>query len=174
MVADTETDWPYDADRDDPLTALRIPVVSHAWPRWYYIVAFDLDGIDRNGNRPTGHEAAMLKSFLDQYIDYWYRPSWVTKMLERPFDIDGGANGYIFRKWGEDDWGYRQRTWQYAGPTFWPGGPWWRKEHGEGLGKEAHSLLRSMDHIHSRGSNEPSDRWVSWKAAHPDVFGATS
>lgn len=166
----TETDWPYDAAQHDPLTALRIPVVSNAWPRWFYIVAFDFDQIDNDGNRPTDAEAAMLRSFLDEYIQHWYRESWIAKMTERPFDIDGSANGLVFRKWGEDDWGFRRRTWEY-GPVFWPGPDWYRRKYGEGPSAEAHSLVRVMDRTHSHGDDMPSARWLAWKAAHPDVFG---
>lgn len=57
----TAADWPYDADRDDPLTALRIPVVDSSHPEWNYIVAFL--GVDLSpyswgsAERPTDLEA---------------------------------------------------------------------------------------------------------------------
>lgn len=169
MTTKSETDWPYDADPHDPLTALRIPVVSNAWPRWNYIVAFDLDQIDKDGHRPTDAEAALLRSFLDEYIQHWYRESWITKMAERPFDIDGGANGIVFRKWGPDDWGYRRRTWQY-GPVFVPEHPRIRGQRENPMGPL--TLLQVMDRINSI-CDEPLQRWVEWKAAHPDLFGGT-
>lgn len=56
--------WPFgtDADRDDPLTAMRIAVTS-SHPGWAFLVAFDRE----SEARPTDHEAAMLRSFLDEY-----------------------------------------------------------------------------------------------------------
>jgi hypothetical protein len=159
----TTTDWPYDADQGDPLTELRIPVVcSH--PRWCYLAAFDRD----SEARPTDGEARMLASFLQEYIERWYgNGSFRARLAERPFDIDGGANGLVFHKWAVDDWGYRRRTWQ-TGPVFWPGGPWLASRRGP------LSLDAVFDHIHSFGDRGPAPRWVAWKAAHPDVFHATT
>lgn len=163
-----DTDWPYDADQHDPLTALRIPVVGSAWPRWFYIVAFDSGRLDDEQHRPTDREARMLASFLEEYIAHWYNDRWKAKMAERPFDIDGGANGVIFRKWGDDDWGYRQRTWQY-GPTYVPEHPRIRDEKHPG----PLTLVQVMDRIRTIGSDEqPVQRWLDWKAAHPKVFGS--
>jgi hypothetical protein len=168
-----ETDWPYDADRDDPLTAMRIPVVGTSHPRWNYIVAFDLNGIDDPEfvHRPDEAEAAMLRSFLDEYIEHWYNERWIKKMLERPFDIDGGANGTIFRKYGASDWGYRKRTWEY-GPLFFPQHPRIRaREENQEWRLGPLSLEQVMDRIYTYGDDEPVGRWVEWKAAHPGVFG---
>lgn len=159
--------WEYDAPKDDPLTALRIPVTS-SHPQWCYIVAFDVE----SAMRPSDAEAAMLVSYLSQYIDYWYNDSFKAKLAQRPFDVDGGANGVVFHKYGEDDWGYRRVSWT-QGPIFWPGAPhyrdWLRRKQEADLG--AHSLLAVMDHIESFGDGEPSPRWVAWKDAHPEVFG---
>jgi len=96
----TIDDWPFedDADRDDPLTALRIAVTgSH--PAWCYLVGFDRD----SAARPTEAEARMLASFLRQYIDYWYADTYKAKLAQRALDVDGGANGIVFRKYGEGD-----------------------------------------------------------------------
>jgi hypothetical protein len=160
----SETDWPYDAERDDPLTALRIPVVGHAWPRWNYIVAFDSGRLDDEQHRPTEHETRLLRSFLDEYIAHWYNDRWKEKLAERPFDIDGGANGVTFRKWGDNDWGYRRRTWD-RGPTYVPEHP--RVRGGKSLGPL--TLVQLMDHIHTI-CDEPMPHWTNWKAAHPEVF----
>lgn len=162
------TDWPYDADRDDPLTALRIPVTS-SHPDWCYLVAFDRD----SAARPTDPEARMLASFRDDYIVYWYNDSYKARMAEHPFDIDSGANGVTFRKWGTDDWAYRRRTWIY-GPTYVPHPPHLREYDPVDKPLGPLSLERLMDHIHMRGGDKPSPRWLEWKANHPDVFGAAS
>jgi hypothetical protein len=169
MTAEAETDWPYDADEHDPLTALRIPVVGSAWPRWNYIVAFDSGELDGEQTRPDERETAMLRLFLDEYIARWYSETWKARLAERPFDIDGGANGVTFRKWGPDDWGYRRRTWQY-GPTYVPGPPRWRaKNPDEAPGPL--NLEQVMDRIHTVLDDEPAKSWVEWKAAHPNTFG---
>jgi hypothetical protein len=91
--------WLYDDvhDPDDPLTALRIPVVANAVPRRSYIVALDSDPAC---DRPTDAEAALLRSFLDHYISCYYTPYGRRRLAERPFDVDDGAHGYVFRKFG--------------------------------------------------------------------------
>lgn len=153
--------WPFetDADRNDPLTAHRIAVTS-SHPQWCYIVGFDRE----SPARPTDAEAAMLASFLQEYIDRWYNDSYKAKLAQRALDVDGGANGMIFRKYGDDDWGYRRRSW-YSGPMFMPQSPLFADR---ALGPL--SLAQLMDHIHSHGDDEPTARWKQWKAAHSDVF----
>lgn len=168
------TKWPYDADKRDPLTKLRIAVVDTSHPQWHYIVAFDLDSFAEVKHRPTSHEALLLQSFLQEYIAYWYSPTWKDRLAERPFDIDGGANGYIFRKWGPDDWGYRQRSWR-EGPLFWPGPARWRATLNSDLpAARTYSLKALLDQIHSHGDVQPHERWLKWKSSHPDLFGGTS
>lgn len=161
-------EWPYDADQHDPLTALRIPVVGSAWPGWAYIVALDSGRLDDECFRPTDVEAARLRSFLDEYIAYFYNESYKVTLAELPFDIDGGAAGRIFRKWGPDDWGYRISTWQ-RGPTYVPAHPRIRAREKNPVGPL--TLVKVMDRIHTHGIDEPCARWVEWKAAHPEVFG---
>lgn len=155
------TGWPYDADRDDPLTALRIPVTS-SWPDWAYLVAFDRD----SRVRPTDDEAAQLVSFCQEYIHRWYNDTWKARLAERPFDIDGGANGTIFRKYADGDWGYRKRTWT-MGPRFLPESP---SVAGRKLGPL--TLAQVMDRIYEDSDHEPRPQWAQWKADHPDVFPA--
>lgn len=165
------TDWPYAEDGvkpDDPLNALRIPVITTSHPRWCYLVAFDQDAIQPDGNRPTDAEAAMLASFRDEYIQYWYNATWIAKMAARPFDIDGGYNGLVFRKWGDADWGYRRSTWD-RGPLFWPGPAWYRERYGT----KVHGLAELLDHINGYG-DELNPRWEAWKTAHPDIWPVTS
>jgi hypothetical protein len=166
-VAAAPDGWPFDADRDDPLTAQRIAVTS-SHPRWCYLVGFDRESEER----PTDHEAAMLASYLDEYRTHWYRPGYRQHMERRPLDVDGGANGVVFHKWAADDWGYRRRSWT-MGPIFWPGPAWYRERYGHEYppgGGRAYSLAALMDKIHTI-VDEPIKHWVEWKAAHPEVFG---
>jgi hypothetical protein len=158
-------EWPYDALQNDPLTECRIAVVDNAWPMGSYIVAFDLDHVDDAPNRPTEREVRQLQAFNAFYNRRYYSQYWIEKMADRPFDIDDGANGYIFRKWGDDDWGYRQRLWGRRGNTFWPGMPSQRAR--EGI--PAKTLVEVLDRIHGDGSVRK--QWEAWKQARPDVFG---
>lgn len=178
------TDWPYDALQDDPLTAMRIPVITTPYPRWYYLaavlIAEPVEGEREplwTGLRPTDAEAAMIASFIEEYISYWYNGSWQHKLrTERPFAIDGGANGVVFCKYGEDDWAYRRCSWE-RGPEFVPVPPRiraWYEGRGEGgVHTTPMSLPRLMDHVHTI-CDEPMPRWLEWKAAHPDVFPAAA
>lgn len=160
-------DWPFedDADRDDPLTARRIAVTS-SHPQWCYLVSFDRDSTER----PTEAEAEMLASFLTEYIDRWYFDSYKAKLAQRALDVDGGANGVTFIKYGPDDWGYRRRTWD-LGPRYVPQHPRLREMYPNAtIGPLPLAAL--MDRIHTMGDDEPMKRWTEWKAAHPDVFPA--
>lgn len=164
----TTTDWPFDADRDDPLTKLRIPVTSFA-PGWRYIAAFDRE----SEARPTDIEAAQLASFIEQYkvyffgADGWYK----RKLEEKPLDVDAVTT--VFHKWGPDDWSYRVVTWEY-GPFWVPVAPrlrCGRLDYGR-LG--ALALVPVMDRVHHMHTEYPSKHWATWKASHPDVFGAAA
>lgn len=157
----THTDWPYDADQNDPLTALRIPVTSFS-PEWPYLVAFDRDSEQRS----TTAEARMIASFTQEYIHHWYRGAYKAKLSERPFDIDSGANGTVLHKYAENDWAYRHNSWT-QGYLFWPPSPAIREATHPG----PLSLLELMDHTHTIG-DQVGERWLKWKAAHPDVFPA--
>lgn len=151
---DFAAEWPYDADENDPLAAHRIPVVGSPHPWWNYIVAlYDGSLFGSKNPRPTEQETRMLGSFLEEYKARWYGEGYLAVLAERPFDIDGGANGYTFQKYGEEGWGYRQRTWE-CGPQF----------------VRAHSLAALMDRVHSHGDDKTTPRWVAWKAVHPGVF----
>lgn len=168
------TDWPYDADRDDPLTALRIPVVTSFNPRWYYIAA--LMAVDTgpyswgSAERPTDVEATQLASFIQEYIHHWYNERYKRKLAERPLDVDGGCNTTVFVKYGPDDWGYRMVSWQY-GPLFVPGAPKQRASHPDEHPVGPLNLEQVMDRRHTIG-DKPMDHWTQWKADHPDVFPA--
>jgi hypothetical protein len=162
--------WPYGsaADRDHPLTAHRIAVCS-SHPGWHFLVGFDRE----SEAQPTDAETAMLASYLDEYKSHWYAGSGFQKrMEEHPLDVDGGANGVVFHKWGDDDWGYRRQSYRIGflftvvwpnlrGATEYAGYKW----------RGPLSLPVLMDRIHSIGDDGPLERWVSWKAEHPEVFG---
>lgn len=166
----TRSDWPYDADRNDPLTKLRIPVVATSHPEWNYIVAFvTVDPSPYSwgsAERPTDLEAQQLASFLRYYIDTWYNESYKLRLAERPFDIDGGANGMTFIKYAAGDWGYRRRTWN-IGPLFVPQTPEFAERPIGPL-----TLPALFDYIYGDGEGNDRPGWARWKADHPDVFPA--
>lgn len=153
-------DWPYDADRDDPLTQLRIPVTS-AYPEWRYTACFDRD----SEQRPTEQEAAQLASYIEEYREYFFNDWYKAKLSERPFDCD--AKTVIFHKWGDGDWSFRRDSWQY-GPFWVPVAPRLRGgEHDYEKATGPMTLEQVMDYAH----DIYPDRWLKWKAAHPEVFG---
>jgi hypothetical protein len=155
------TDWPFgtDADRDDPLTALRIPVTG-AHPQWRYIATFDRDSEER----PTAAEARMLASYIEEYKEYFFNDWYKAKLLERPLDVDAVTR--IFHKWGENDWSYRVDTWQY-GPFWVPVAP--RLRGGEYDYEKATGPM-TLEQVMDRDHDIYPKRWLEWKAAHPDVF----
>jgi hypothetical protein len=167
----TETLWPFgtDAIQDDPLTALRIPVVTSFNPGWKYIAAYiDVDTSPYSwgsAERPTDREAAMIASFIDEYKNYFFNEWYKAKLLGRPLDVDSGCNTTVFVKYATDDWGYRRCSWMY-GPTYVPASPRSPNRDGGPL-----SLEQVMDRSHTIG-DEPMGHWLQWKAARPDVFGA--
>lgn len=152
----TDNDWPYEADRDHPLAQLRIPVTS-PYPDYWYLIAFDRESTD-----PTDDETRLLASYLD-FTRSWYTTTWQQKMLDRPLDHDADHVTVIFRKWADNDWGHRRCTWEY-GPLYVPEAPWMDRKRGP------LTLPELFDDINTIGDGPPSDRWVAWKAAHPDVF----
>lgn len=165
-------DWPFgtDADRDDPLTALRIPVVSSFNPQWKYVAALMAVDTSRyswgSAERPTDAEAAMIASFIREYITHWFRESYQHKLAQRPLDVDSGCNTVVFCKYGPDDWAYRRMSWEY-GPLFVPEPPHMKDRQGP------LSLEQVMDRVHTIGDDGPMPRWTTWRADHPEVFPAT-
>jgi hypothetical protein len=163
--ADAPDGWPFDADQGDPLTAHRIAVTS-SHPGWYYLVSFDRE----SEARPTDREVALLVSFLDEYKAHWYGDGSYRRAMERrPLDVDGGANGVIFHKWGTDDWGYRRHTYD-RGYLFSVIPPALRGTYSDGIPGPA-PLAALMDRIHTI-VDEPMPRWVEWKAQRLEVFGS--
>lgn len=162
--------WPFgtDADRDDPLTALRIPVVSSFNPQWKYVAAYLKPSADHwhcfgSAERPTNEEAQMIASFIQEYLQYWFHEGYQRKLAKRPLDVDGSCNTVVFIKYGPDDWAYRLCSWVY-GPTFVPDPP---STADRKLGPL--TLEQVMDRAHTIG-DKPMRNWLDWKATHQDVF----
>jgi hypothetical protein len=172
MTVSSGDGWPFgnDALRDDPLTALRIAVTT-SHPAWFYIVAFDVE----SEARPTDAEAEMLASYLESYCARNYGPpgtGYRVRMERYALDVDGGANGVVFHKYGENDWGYRRRSW-YGGQRFVPIHPNVRAQYGDtAIERGTFTLEQIMDRAHDVGKPDgsPAESWLEWKAAHPDAF----
>ncbi|MFE9461650.1 hypothetical protein [Streptomyces californicus] len=156
--------WPFgtDADRDDPLTELRIPVTG-THPMWRYIATFDRD----SEARPTDLEARQLASYIEAYKERWFNERYKAKLMERALDVDAVTR--IFHKWGEGDWSYRVDTWQY-GPYWVPAAPRLRGGQYDDAKVGPLSLVQVMDRDHSMHTKYPSKDWAAWKAEHPEVF----
>lgn len=162
-------DWPYAEDgvkRGDFTEQFRYPIVNTSHPRWLYITAVVVsDGSDYRpvSIRPTDEELRLIGSFHRHYIEHWYRDSWKRRMTEKPFDLDGQANGRYLVKRAEGDWGYRKMTWTH-GPQFVPA-----------LGSlESLDLVALMDRIHDWGGGKVSPSWAAWKTEHADEFPAVT
>lgn len=174
-------DWPFgdDADRDDPLAKLRIPVVGSFNPGWRYIAAYlkpVTDGPDYlkgppfgSNERPNEAEALMLASFIEEYKHYFFNEWFREKLMKRPLDVEERVVTTVFIKYARDDWGYRTVTWEY-GYTFMPPPPAFREKHPEETGGGPLTLEQVMDRKHTIGDG-PTQRWLDWKAAHPEAFG---
>lgn len=167
--------WPFgtDAIQDDPLTAMRIPVVTSFKPGWKYVAAFiDVDRSQYSWGsqeRPTEDEARMLASFIEEYKHHWFNDWYKAQLLERPLDVDSGCNTTVFIKYGADDWGYRRCSWEY-GPMYVPSGPKVRGgEHEYAKHPGPLPLEQVMDLAHTI-CDEPMQHWLQWKADHPEIF----
>jgi hypothetical protein len=173
----TKTAWPFgaDAEQNDPLAALRIPVVSSFNPSWHYVAAYLNVNPESpfappwpfaSAERPTDAEARMLVSFLQQHRHYWFNnEGYARQMDQRPLDVDSGWNTTVFIKYAADDWGYRRCSWT-QGPTFVPGPPGSPSRTTTGQ----MTLENVMDRVHSWGDGT-SPQWQQWKTDHSDVFG---
>lgn len=165
----TEVDLsPYAEDiaEADPVSLeIRVPLIRHPHPRWYYVTAVVVNAELWVGLKPTEEELRIIGSFHEEYMSHWYGPphtGWRARdMDKRPFDIDGGAVGRYLIKHKHGGWGYRKHTWQY-GPEFVPA---WNEEPVD--------LIAALDRCHSWGDG-PDARWVQWKTDHPDIFGGGS
>lgn len=167
-AAEHVEDWPYDADGDDPLAAMRIPVTSE-FPSWRYIACFHRD----SEARPTDTEAAMLISFAEEYKHHFFGDGpYRQKVDARALDVEERVVTRVFHKWGEGDWSYRIVTWEY-GPFWVPVPPRQRGgEHDHPKIPGPLTLVQVMDRIHTFGDDKPMQHWLDWKRDHPEVFGS--
>lgn len=164
-MTDVEVDLnPYAEDiavADALSLELRVPLIRHPHPRWYYVTAVVVSDDLWIGQHPTEAEMRVVGSFHEEYMSRWYGPphtGWRARDMDaRPFDIDGGAAGRYLIKHAHGGWGYRIHTWQY-GPEFVPE---WRAEPAP--------LVTVLDLYHNRGG-DISERWAEWKARHPEIF----
>jgi hypothetical protein len=155
------TGWPFDdADQDDPLTVLRIPVVRTSHPRWKYEVALVIGSEDETiwkpGLRPDEPEVRQIVAELEWRMTY-YNEGWKAKMRRRPLDVDSSTNTVVLQKFAEDDWRYRRASHEHG---MWPfyNNP------------KRFTLEALLDHINDYG-DEPNPKWRAFKAAHPEAFG---
>lgn len=138
---------------------LRVPLVTSTRPRWRYITAIAVDPHHTlwQYEMPNDDEIRAVACFHQEYVERWYRDSFKAEMRERPYDLDGGANGIVFCKKPDGHWQYQKFTWQH--------GPWPFHD------QPQMSLLELMDHTHSFG-DEPMAHWVEWREQHAEVFAA--
>lgn len=156
---DTETDWPFDAYRDDPLTALRIPVVGTLHPGWKYEVALCCPDSEAGqwlypSLRPDEAEVRQLVAEIEWRMTY-YNDGWKAGMRRRPLDVDSSTNTVVLQKRPNGGWCYRRMTWQ-TGPMMVP--PW--------DSDERLTLEQLLDRI----NDCPNPKWRAFKAAHPEAF----
>lgn len=162
MTETTETDWPFDAYQDDPLAALRIPVVGSPHPGWRYEVALVCPNSEAGqdlypAGRPDEAEAATIAAYIEYRMEY-YNSSWRAKMRKRPLDVDDSTNTVVLWKRGDGDWCYRRDSWR-SGPLVVPV-----------RGDEPLNLDALLDRIAGEISSGMASRWRTWKAAHPGAF----
>lgn len=149
-------EWPFDADRRHPLAARRVPVVPDVHPEWRYEVALCIGGV-WEGQEPTDAEADMLVAYIE-YRQQWYNATWRARHRTKPLDVDAGTNTVVLIKYPHGGWAHRRVSWS-TGPPLVP----FRKD-------DPVTLATLLDRINSIGDT-PSQDWVAWKAAHPEVFG---
>lgn len=155
-------EWPYglDADHNDPLTKHRIAVTnSHPMPS--FLVSFDRE----SEARPTERETAQMVAYLDHYKQRWYNDWLVQRLAQKPLDVDDSANGIVFHKWADDDWGYRRQSFS-EGHLFTIPAPLIRHRYPQI--KAPVSLEELLDN-HVYRLNET---WLQWKLTRPEAFDA--
>jgi hypothetical protein len=159
----TKTEWPYDAVQDDPLTALRIPVVRSPYPGWKYEVCVVIQDEGEDPSyfgptlRPDERETAQILAELEWRMLY-YNEGWKARMRERPLDTDSSTNTVVLLKRAEGNWCYRRMSWT-MGPLMIPP-----------RDAKPMSLEQVLDRCNDYGG-EPNPAWREFKAAHPEAFG---
>lgn len=157
--------WPFgsDADRNDPLTELRIPVTG-AYPGFCYLLAFHR----ASAQRPTEHEVQLLQAMRRYLIEFSVDRRQRAVLGDRALDVELGFDTFVFHKWGAGDWGYRQRSW-VVDVTFGPPHPSYRERYLKPDAARACTLAQLLDRINTAGGMLIG-HWATWKADHPDVF----
>lgn len=149
----------YDAEIDHPWAIRwRIPRIHSPYPTWKYEVAVCVpDPADPSNlwgaSEPDETEARIIA----QYIDFrraYYREHWQKLMLERPFDIDSGANTTILMRTATG-WTYRRAT--FETPVW----PHWDDPRRADFPPTPEGLEKLLDHINW------GDSWSEWKAENP-------
>lgn len=139
--------WPWAAERDHELTALRIPVTTRN--EGNFLVAFDVE----SEARPTNEENSLIVAFT-QFIrstDYTFHVQ--ELMAAKAFDYDGGRNTILLHKYAEDSWGYRRFAWEST-PFFVPD---------PRVGNGPEPLLKVLH----RAEGGPA--WDRWLAGRPEL-----
>lgn len=163
--------WKYkDVDPENPLTAMRIPVIRSCYPDHPYVAAVMRsadevpDGVRvpsfTSSAPPDVTEAQMIASYIDYHITSFLGPYARQVMLKEAFDADDSLNGTVFIKYGEGDWGYRRNSWD-MGSVFMPQSPEVRDADSFG----PLTLEQVMDHAWGNTSS-----WVEWKSKQAEVF----
>ncbi len=133
-----------------------VPVDSLA-PATYWIVSLDAES-----EMPTDHELRQIRSFCEFKVRRMYLERAAERILTtNALPREPGHNTVIFRKgWGEKSgvWFYRRMTWR--DPVFCP--------NPVGENYRPHTLVELMDN----DENLLPQKWLQWKAEHPDLFPA--
>lgn len=106
----------------DLATQLRVPLLTSAHPKYFYVTGIIVDDWLWHGEVPTDEEVEVIGAIRKDYQDYFFpEPNHFRTQMEAfaPYDIDGGANGFLFLKRGDDNWAYNRRTWS-SGPSLVP------------------------------------------------------
>ncbi|GAA4626767.1 hypothetical protein GCM10023196_036350 [Actinoallomurus vinaceus] len=149
----TTAEWPYDADRDDPLTQLRVPVAPLK-PNTPYLVSFDRG----SAARPNDVEASVIASYIDYERQYWFPVDYQRRLQESPLDVDDYHNTMTLHKYGPDHWAYRRATWEYPHPLLDPAKDQTPDKH--------LSIVALLDQVRVG----PEIRWARWKRQRPELF----
>lgn len=149
------TRWKYDAEQNDALRVLRVPVTGRC-PSFGYVAAFHKE----SAHRPTRTEALTIVSLI-AFVRSQLPAGECERMDAEPFDIQPLRATHVFHKYQRDDWAYGRSTWSrsfLAVPRSVERmtGPW--------------ALVQVMDNIHWDNKKQ-AVLWAQWKNDHREVFG---